>query len=115
MLIFILLIIELAAQEKPGWQVDFRTDIYSRHLWRGYKMGNASAIEPELSLSKGKFGFTPFSGYYAENFAVVNLGVSFNESFSAGEKLEISFLLKLCTNQYLNYTWFVVGFGIRSR
>jgi hypothetical protein len=228
-LIFIVSIMELPAQEKPGWQVHFRTDIYSRHLWRGDRLGDAPAIEPELSLTKGNFGFTiwgastfngsyeeldlivnyrvlpvlnlvlfdyynpvqgeennfwqysgenirhtielsgeyekegfplkvlagvflygdkdrvdgkeqfstyiepsyhfklagkgfnafagvtPFRGYYASNFAFVNLGVSLNDSFPIGEKLELPFSFTFSTNPYANNTWFVVGFGIKSK
>jgi hypothetical protein len=46
------------AQENSGWQIGFRTDLYSRHLWRGDKLGGAPAVEPEISLSKDNFGFT---------------------------------------------------------
>lgn len=229
LLILLLSILDLPAQDKPGWQIDFRTDIYSRHLWRGDKLGDAPAIEPETSLTNGKFsftiwgastfdgsyeeldlivgyqvlpslnltlfdyytpvqgeknefwnysgdnlrhtldlaaeytsgklpfsvlasvflygdkdiiegkeqfstyiepaynfklagkdfnlfaGFTPFSGYYADNFAFVNLGFSFNDSFPVGEKLEIPFDITFCTNPHTNEAWFVVGIGIKNR
>ncbi len=220
---------KLRAQEQQSWKVDFRTDIYSRHLWRGDKLGDAPAIEPEISLSKGRFGFTiwgattfnnsyeeldlilnyrvipsvnisfydyynpvqgeennfwhfsgddlrhtfeltgefekqgfpltvlagvflygdkdrekgkeqfstyiepdfrfklagkdfnafagftPFCGYYAGNFSIVNIGVSFNDSFPAGKKLEIPCEITLCTNPYTNEAWFVVGVGFKNK
>jgi hypothetical protein len=216
------------AQENSGWQIDFRTDIYSRHLWRGDKLGDAPAIEPEISLTNEKFsftiwgastfngsyeetdlivgcqvlpslnltlfdyynpvqgesnkfwqysgenlrhtieltgeyekegfpltilagvflygdkdteagneqfstyiepayhfklagkdfsafaGFTPFSGYYAGNFAFINLGFSFNDSFPVGEKLELPFDITFCTNPHSGEAWFVVGIGIKN-
>ena len=222
-------VLNVLAQEDSGWQIDFRTDVYSRHLWRGDSLGDAPAIEPEISLSKGNFGFTiwgattfdnsyeeldlilnyqvlpslnlvlydyynpvsgeennfwnysaeklrhtidltgefekegfpltvlasvflygdkdrvdgkeqfstyiepgfhfylagkdfnvfagftPFKGYYADNFAFVNLGFAFNDSFQVGEKLEIPLEIKFCTNPYTNNTWFVVGIGIKNR
>ena len=217
------------AQENSGWQIDFRTDVYSRHLWRGDRLGDAPAIEPEISLLKGNFGFTfwgattfdnsyeeldlilnyqvlpslnlvlydyynpvpgeennfwnystdnlrhtidltgefekegfpltvlasvflygdkdrvdgkeqfstyiepvyhfklagkdfsafagftPFNGYYADNFAFINLGFSFNDSFPVSEKIEIPLEVKFCTNPHTNDAWFVVGIGIKNR
>lgn len=50
--------IHVSAQEKQPWKVDFRTDFYSRHLWRGDQLGDAPAIEPEITLSTGNFGFS---------------------------------------------------------
>ncbi len=228
-LIFLISNVNLFAQDKPGWQIDFRTDLFSRHLWRGERLGDAPAIEPEISLSKGKFGFTiwgattfdnsyeeldlivnyqimptlsitlfdyynpvqgennefwnysgdnlrhtidlaaeynsgqlpfsvlasvflygdkdivkgkeqfstyiepaysfklagkdfgvfagftPFSGYYADNFAFVNLGFSFNDSFPVGEKLEMPFDITFCTNPHTNEAWFVVGIGLKTK
>lgn len=228
-LILVIPVSELTAQDKPGWQVDFRTDVYSSHLWRGAKMGDAPAIEPEISLTKNKFGFTvwgattfngsfeefdlivnyqlsptlnvilydyynpvegeknefwkysgdnlrhtidlvaefsckklpvsllssvflygdkdivagkeqfstyiepsynfrlakkdfsffagftPFSGYYASNFAFVNLGLSFNDSFPLGDKLEMPVDITFCTNPYTNEAWFVVGIGLKTK
>jgi hypothetical protein len=225
----VLITLNVVAQEQLSWQVDFRTDLYSSHLWRGDRLGDAPAIEPELSLSNGKIGFTiwgattfnnsyeeidlilnyqvlpslnlvvydyynpvpgeennfwqysgenlrhtidltgefekegfpltvltsvflygdkdriddreqfstyiepvyhfklagkdfnafagftPFNGYYADNFAFVNLGFAFNDSFPVSEKLEIPLEIKFCTNLHTNDTWFVVGIGIRNR
>jgi len=221
--------LKVSAQENRQWKVDFRTDIYSRHLWRGDQLGDAPAIEPEISLTKGNFGFsiwgattfnnsyneidiilnyqvlpflnvsfydyynpvpdaenkfwkykgdemrhslelttdfekddfpltllagvfiygdkdsissserfstylepaynfkivkkdfrlfagfTPFSGYYAHNFAFVNIGATFSDSFSIGPQLELPFEFTFCTNPSTNQTWFVVGVGIKNR
>lgn len=222
-------VLNVFGQESKGWQVDFRTDVFSRHLWRGDRLGDAPAIEPEISLSKNKFsftiwsastfnnsyeeldliidydilpnlnialfdyynpvqeaenrfwnysgdnlrhtiemtaeysgekipvsvlagvflygdkdiiagkeqfstyiestycfklagkdfrafaGFTPFDGYYAKNFAFVNLGLSLSDSFPLGENLEIPIELTFCTNPNSNQTWFVAGIGIKKR
>lgn len=224
-----LVTLNVFAQENNSWQIDFRTDVYSRHLWRGDRLGDAPAIEPEISLSKGKFGltiwgattfdnsyeeldlilnyqvlpalnlvlydyynpvpgeennywnysaerlrhtidltgefemegfplsvlasvflygdkdrvdgkeqfstyiepvyhftlagmnfhaftgFTPFKGYYADNFAFVNLGFALSDSFTITEKLEVPIELKFFTNPHTNDAWFVVGIGIRNR
>ncbi len=217
------------AQESKSWKVDFRTDIFSRHLWRGDQLGDAPAIEPEIFLTKGNFGFsiwgattfdnsyteidlilnyqvlpflnislfdyynpiqggennfwqysgnnlrhtfeltgefekdgfpltvlagvflygdydivdgkeqfstyiepaynfkiakkdfrlftgfTPFSGYYAHNFAIINIGATFSHSFAITPKLELPVEISFCTNPYVNQAWFVVGIGIKNR
>ena len=220
---------KVSAQESESWQIDFRTDIFSRHLWRGDQLGDAPAIEPEISLTKGNFGFsiwgattfnnsyseidvilnyqvlpflnisfydyynpvpdaenefwkfkgdemrhsleltadlekddfpltllagvfiygdkdtidsserfstyiepaynfkiakkdfrlftgfTPFSGYYAHNFAFINIGATFSDSFSISSQLELPVEITFCTNPSTNQTWFVVGVGIKNR
>jgi hypothetical protein len=221
--------LKVSAQENKQWKVDFRTDIFSRHLWRGDQLGDAPAIEPEISITKGNFGFsvwgattfdksyseidvilnykvlpflnisfydyynpvpdaenefwkykgdemrhslelmadfekddfpltllagvfiygdkdsidsserfstyiepaynfkiakkdfrlfagfTPFSGYYAHNFAFINIGATFSDSFSIGSQLELPVEITFCTNPSTNQTWFVVGVGIKNR
>mgnify|MGYP004701098421 CR=1 FL=1 len=223
------LTLHVSSQESESWQIDFRTDIYSRHLWRGDQLGDAPAIEPEISFTKGNFGFsiwgattfnnsyneidvilnyqvlpflnisfydyynpvhdaenefwkfkgdemrhsleltadlekddfpltllagvfiygdkdsidsserfstyiepaynikiagkdfrlfagfTPFSGYYAHNFAFVNIGATFSDSFSISSQLELPVEITFCTNPSTNQTWFVVGVGIKNR
>jgi hypothetical protein len=217
------------AKDNNPWKVDFRTDIFSRHLWRGDQLGDAPAIEPEIFLTKGNFGFsiwgsttfnksycvidiilnyqilpflnisfydyynpvpnaenefwkykgdemrhsleltadlkkddfpltllsgvfiygdkdsvnsgerfstyiepaynfkiagkdfrlfagfTPFSGYYAHNFAFINIGVTFSDSFAITPKLELPVEITFCTNPIDNQTWLVVGVGIKNR
>jgi len=219
----------VSAQENQSWQFDFRTDIYSRHLWRGHQLGDAPAIEPEITLSKRNFGFSiwaattfnnsyneidiiliyqvlpflnisfydyynplsdaenkfwkyksdemrhslelkadfekdkfpltllagvfiygdkdsidsserfstyiepaynfkiaekdfrlfagfsPFSGYYAGNFAFINVGATFYNYFAITEKLELPAELTFCTSPTTNQSWFVVGIGIKNR
>ena len=219
----------IAAQEKQRWQVDLCTNLYSRHLWRGDQLGNAPAIEPEITLLKGNFGislwgattfnnsyseidiilnykvlpfmnlsfydyynpvqgaenkflkysgselrhsfeltadfekddfpfsllagvflygdkdslttkerfstyiepgykikiikpdlylfaaFTPFEGYYAKNFAFINLGATLSESFFIGKKIELPAKLSFCGNPYTNKTWLVLAVGIKNR
>ena len=43
----------LPAQAQVG--VSFETLFFSRHVWRGEQMGNAPAVEPSLTLSRGAF------------------------------------------------------------
>jgi len=221
--------LKVSAQESRPWKVDFRTDVFSRHLWRGDQLGNAPAIEPEISLTKGNFvfsvwaastfnnsyneidfilnyqvlpflnisfydyynpvpdaqnefwkyigdemrhtvemtadlgkddfpltllagvflygdkdsissgerfstyiepaynfkiakkdfrlfaGFTPFSGYYAHNFAFINIGATFSDSFSIGTQLELPVEITFCTNPSTNQTWFIAGIGIKNK
>jgi len=221
--------LKVSAQESRQWKVDFRTDVFSRHLWRGDQLGDAPAIEPEVSLTKGNFvfsvwaastfnnsyneidfilnyqvlpflnisfydyynpvpdaqnefwkykgdemrhtvemtadlgkddfpltllagvflygdkdsissgerfstyiepaynfkiakkdfrlfaGFTPFSGYYAHNFAFINIGATFSDSFSIGTQLELPVEITFCTNPSTNQTWFIAGIGIKNK
>jgi len=82
-LIFIFLtffINEIEAQEKQVWHLDYRADIFSRHLWRGEKLGDSPAIEPEITLLKGNFGFsiwgaTTFNNSYNEIDLILNYQV----------------------------------------
>ncbi|KAF0238875.1 MAG: hypothetical protein FD181_598 [Prolixibacteraceae bacterium] len=221
--------LNVSAQENKHWKVDFRADLFSRHLWRGGQLGDAPAIEPEIMLTKGNFGFsvwgattfnnsyneidiilnynvlpflnisfydyynpvpnsqnqfwkykgnemrhsleltadlgkddfpltllagvflygdkdsitsnerfstyiepgyifkianqnfrlfagfTPFNGYYAGNFAFINVGAAFSDSFAINPKLELPVEITFCTNPSTNQTWFVAGIGIKSR
>ena len=85
--------LKVSAQENKQWKVDFRTDLYSRHLWRGDQLGDAPAIEPEISLTKGNFGFsvwaaTTFDNSYSEIDLILNyqvlpfLNISFYDYFN---------------------------------
>jgi len=72
--------LKVSAQENKQWKVDFRTDVFSRHLWRGDQLGDAPAIEPEISLTKGNFGFsvwgvTTFNNGYNEIDFILNYQV----------------------------------------
>jgi hypothetical protein len=221
--------LNVSAQENNHWKVDFRADLFSRHLWRGDQLGDAPAIEPEITLTKGNFGFsvwgattfnnsyneidiilnykilpflnitfydyynpvpdtqnqfwkfkgeemrhsleltadlgnddfpitllagvflygdkdsissgerfstyiepaynfkiagkdfslfagfTPFNGYYAGNFAFINVGATFSDSFAISEKLELPVEITFCTNPSTNRTWVTVALGIKNR
>jgi len=79
-LYFAFLSVSVSAQENNQWKIDFRTDIFSRHLWRGDQLGDAPAIEPEITLSKGNFGFsiwgaTTFNNSYTEIDLILNYQV----------------------------------------
>ncbi len=68
---------QIHAQETAKWKLEFKTDIFSRHLWRGDQLGNSPAIEPEIALTKGNFGFsmwaaTTFNDSYREIDFIVN-------------------------------------------
>lgn len=71
-LIFILaLFSEISAQSKNPLTIDYGVAMYSRHYFRGTILGNAPTIEPELSISKGKFnlclwGASTFNSSYEE-------------------------------------------------
>jgi len=72
--------LKVSAQENKQWKVDFRTDVFSRHLWRGDQLGDAPAIEPEISLTKGNFGFSiwaasTFNNSYNEIDVILNYQV----------------------------------------
>ena len=76
----IFLALHVSSQESDSWKIDFRTDIFSRHLWRGDQLGDAPAIEPEITLTKGKFGFsvwgaTTFNNSYNEIDIILNYQV----------------------------------------
>jgi hypothetical protein len=71
------LTLNVSAQENNPWKVDFRTDLFSRHLWRGDQLGDAPAIEPEITLTKGNFGIsvwgaTTFNNSYNEIDFILN-------------------------------------------
>lgn len=76
----VFLTFHVSSQESESWQINFRTDIFSRHLWRGDQLGDAPAIEPEITLTKGKFGFsiwgaTTFNNSYSEIDLILNYQV----------------------------------------
>jgi hypothetical protein len=77
-------------------------------------------IEPafNFNIAKNDFrlfaGFTPFGGYYAQNFAFINLGATFSDSFSITSKLELPVEISFCTNPFTNKAWLVVGIGVKT-
>lgn len=79
-LYFAFLSVNVSAQENNPLQVDFRTDLFSRHLWRGDQLGDAPVIEPEITLSKGNFGLsiwgaTTFNNSYSEIDLILNYNI----------------------------------------
>lgn len=82
---------------------------FSMYIEPGYK---TRIIHPYLYLFAG---FTPFEGYYANNFAFINLGATLSESFSVGKKIEIPAKLTFCGNPYTNKTWLVFAVGIKNK
>jgi hypothetical protein len=96
------LTLHVSSQESESWQIDFRTDIFSRHLWRGDQLGDAPAIEPEISLTKGNFGFSiwaasTFNNSYNEIDIILNyqvlpfLNISFYDYYNPVPDVENEF------------------------
>ncbi|MDX9881099.1 MAG: hypothetical protein RBS73_03470 [Prolixibacteraceae bacterium] len=40
---------------------------FSRHIWRGERMGNAPAIEPSVTFSRGRFGLNLWAAHSTDN------------------------------------------------
>ena len=59
-------------------------------------------------------GFTPFTGYYSDNFNFINVGATFSDSFEITSKLEIPVEITFCINPSTSQTWFIVGIGIKN-
>lgn len=57
-------------------------------------------------------GLTPFRGYYAEKFAVINTGISFSKSFELSSTLSIPINLSIIANPHQNTQFFVLSSGI---
>lgn len=57
-------------------------------------------------------GLTPFRGYYAEKFAIINTGISFNKSFELSSTLSIPVNLSFIANPHQNTQFFVLSSGI---
>lgn len=70
--LFLLLLIPFAAfSQTEKLEAEFEVMLFSRHVWRGEKMGDQPAVEPSLTLSKGAFsvnvwGAKTFNDSYAE-------------------------------------------------
>jgi hypothetical protein len=83
------LTLHVSSQESKPWQIDFRTDIFSRHLWRGDQLGDTPAIEPEITLTKGNFGFSVWGA------------TTFNNSYN-----EIDFIFNYQVLPFLNISFY---------
>lgn len=57
-------------------------------------------------------GFTPFRGYYADRFAVINSGISFSKSFKISSVLSIPIKASYIFNPNRNNQFFVIASGI---
>lgn len=86
LILFLILLLQsvfkpgIMAQEKQTWRVDFRADLYWRHLWRGDQLGDSPAFEPEITFSKGNFGLSvwganTFNNSYSEIDIILNYKV----------------------------------------
>jgi hypothetical protein len=57
-------------------------------------------------------GITPFKGYYADQFAVINTGISFGKQLTISQKLMIPFRILVGSNPYKNNQFFTFSTGI---
>jgi len=58
-------------------------------------------------------GFTPYKGYYANSFNLVNAGFSINQSLMVTETFQIPVFGKFCFNPYKESIHFVFGISIK--
>lgn len=86
------------------------------------KTGNqaySTYIEPAFVWNYKKisgdvlFGFTPFKGYYAQNFSFVNLGTSISYKMKIG-RFELPIQAKGSYNPALKLSWYSIGITISS-
>lgn len=57
-------------------------------------------------------GITPFKGYYADQFTVINTGISFGKQLTISQKLMIPFRILVGSNPYKNNQFFTFSTGI---
>lgn len=57
-------------------------------------------------------GMTPFSGYYADRFAIINTGIGINKSFKLSSRLSIPINMLLISNPYQNNYFLIFSSGI---
>jgi len=57
-------------------------------------------------------GLTPFRGYYADNFAFINTGISFSKSFKISQTLSVPINATYIFNPNQNNHFFVIASGI---
>lgn len=83
---FMLTAINVLAQKDIS--LEFQADIFSRHYWRGFVFGNTPAIEPQITLSAGRFSLNLWAAQTInETYSEIDL----IPSYSLGN-FEISFL-----------------------
>lgn len=57
-------------------------------------------------------GMTPFNGYYADRFAIINTGISIGKSIKLSSRLSIPIKMMLISNPYQNQYFLVFSSGI---
>ncbi|MFA8300485.1 MAG: hypothetical protein ACEPOV_10010 [Hyphomicrobiales bacterium] len=89
LLLALLTVLSVNAQTKDkdsGLKVDASIDVYSLHLWRGFKSGDAPSVEPVLGFTfNEKWNFSIWGAYSLdEKYQEVDMWVSYtpNNNFS---------------------------------
>ncbi len=57
-------------------------------------------------------GFTPFKGYYAEHFAVINSGISFGKTLDFNVPFSIPISISFVSNPYTRNSFLIFALGI---
>lgn len=57
-------------------------------------------------------GLTPFKGFYADKFAVINTGISFTKEFEVSVRLSIPFTFTYTYNPYQDKQMFTFSSGL---
>jgi hypothetical protein len=79
-------------------------NFYSTYAEVGFTWERSSFQKFDLN-----FGVTPFEGYYANSFNVVNLGFGINQTVPVSEFLKIPVFGELIVNPYTENIFFVFG------
>lgn len=71
-----LLTLNAGAQVRSDFQ--WQADLLSRHYWRGFVFGDMPAIEPQATISKGRFSLNLWAAYALnESYAEIDIIPSF--------------------------------------
>jgi hypothetical protein len=103
LVIFLMVTLHISAQENRN--VEFQVDLFNRHYWRGFVLGNSPAIEPQVTFSFNRFSFNLWA---AQTFNDSYSEIDLIPSYTAGN-YEISFLeyynpLPGIENRFFNFS-----------
>lgn len=79
-------------------------NFYSTYAEVGFTWERSSFQKFDINV-----GVTPFKGYYANSFNVVNLGFGINQTVPVSEFLKIPVFGELIVNPYTENIFFVFG------
>lgn len=86
LIVFLLVTLYTSAQENRN--VEFQVDLFNRHYWRGFVLGDSPAIEPQITLNLNRFSFNIWAAHtFNDSYSEIDL----IPSFTAGN-YELSFL-----------------------